>query len=93
MNNSDMVGAASRESKAVILMDRINRFEEIISRMCDMRDKIQTGQNNPREAPISTNVEQPIPSVVAVLNDGPEILQTQYNKMSDLIEQLETDLF
>ena len=84
--------AAQREPKAVIMMQRIDRFESVISRLCSLRDRIQNGDNVPTGVDDKVQ-ENPLPTVATVLNEGPEILQIQYNKMNDLIEQIESELF
>ena len=84
--------AAQREPKAVTMMNRIDRFEEVILRLCNLRDRIQNGDDVPIgvDAKIS---EAPVSTVATVLNEGPEILQIQFNKMNDLLEQIESELF
>lgn len=91
--NDATIGAASREMKATSLMNRINAMEEVIQNMCHLRDRIQTGQDNPPAGNVMVEQERPLPSISLVLTDGSEMLSIQYNKMVDILNQIESELF
>jgi len=90
---NSMVGqGADREPKAVVLMDRIYRMESVINRLCTLRDRIQQG-NIPLITGAEPKRDSLAPTISSVLNEGPEILQVQFNQMNDIIEGIELELF
>jgi hypothetical protein len=86
---------AQREPKATVMMDKMLALEDIVNRACELRDKVQHGPQGTPNATVAklTNGPAEMPSVTSVLTTGPEILQSHYNRMMDLIEQIEQDLF
>ncbi len=92
INDSAVVGGADREPKANLMMNQIERMEAVVSRLCHLRDKIQNG-NIPMAAGVNAKENALAATVAAVLTEGPEMLQRQFNQMNDIIEQIEQELF
>ncbi len=93
MQDSAMLGSvAARESKATVLMDRIKQMGIVVNRIQLLRDKIVEGDtpcpDNDKDSAID-----PAPTLAMVLNDGPEMLQGTFNVLTDLIDQIEQELF
>lgn len=85
------VDAPEREPKAATLMAQIGRMEHIVERLCHLRDRIQNG-NIPMGS-TSTKQDSLAPTVAAALTEGPQMLQTNFNQMTDIIDQIESELF
>jgi hypothetical protein len=92
MNGADSV--AQREPKADTMMSKLLSLEDVVDRMVNLRDKVQHGHvdTTPGIAKLA-NGPADHPSITSVLTTGPEMLQSHYNRMMDLIEQVEQDLF
>ena len=91
MINEPQVAGAEREPKASALMSQIYRMDNVVERLCHVRDRIQNG-----DIPMgSTTTKQDslAPTIAAVLTEGPQILQTNFNQMNDIIDQIESELF
>lgn len=91
MENSPSVAGAEREPKAVALMSQIHRMEHVVERLCHVRDRIQNG-NIPMGSQ-TTSKDSLAPTVAAVLTEGPQLLQTNFNQMNDIIDSIEAELF
>ncbi len=94
MQDSAMLGSATaaREPKATILIDRIKQMDIVVNRLQLLRDKIVEG-NIPRPGNDKEASIDPAPTLAMVLNDGPEMLQGTFNVLTNLIDQIEQELF
>ena len=94
MSNGGIESKAQREPKANVLMNRMLCLEDVINRTCKLRDIVEHGRNHDQDGPEVENKTTlaDCPSISAVLDTGPEILQSHYNRMMDLLEQLEERL-
>lgn len=80
-----------REPKAAALMSQITRMDHIVERLCHLRDRVQNGN-----IPMGSSPSKPdsmAPTVSAVLTEGPNMLQTTFNQMNDILDQVESELF
>ena len=88
---SDGACQVDREPKAVALMDQIYRMDHVVKRLCHVRDRIQNG--NIPMASDAAKQHSLAPTVSAVHTEGPQILQTTFNQMNDILDQIESELF
>lgn len=86
------VAGAQREPKAHQLLGQIHSMENVIDRLCSLRDNVEQG-NIPRTSGPADCPAPFEPSVANVLTEGPGILQGQHNRMMDVIAQIESALF
>ena len=89
INTGSEIGVAAREPKATMLMNNIQRMFQIVEKLEDLQNQIRHGS---RIESMTQKTPTPEPSIQTCLDQGSAMLGETYERLNEIINQIESEL-